>query len=155
MKTLPNYNDLEYNYPILGTVDEIKEKIGGNVNQEHYKNSCIMRVSKALNYAGALIPHDSPRFRTQRGADGKYYGLRVNEFWNYMLRTYGKPTVHSPIGQKINRDEFAGIRGIIGFHVKFNDATGHFTLWNGFKLKHGGDLHDYFGIAFEAALWEA
>lgn len=71
-----------------------------------------------------------------------------------MLHHYGKPTVTS--SSPIDKSKFSGIRGIIGFRVStFKDATGHFTLWDGEKLLYGGDEHDYFAIATEAALWEA
>jgi hypothetical protein len=70
------------------------------------------------------------------------------------LDNYGKPTVTSK--SPLKRETFAGYRGIIGFRVStFKDATGHFTLWDGEKLLYGGDDHDYFAIADEAALWQA
>lgn len=154
-KKLPSYHYMLSNYPTHGTLDEIKAEIGGAVDQEHYKNSCIMRISKALNYSGNHIPPDSSLFRTKRGKDGLNYGLRVGEFWNYMHRTYGKPTIHSPRGKKANWEDFSGVSGIIGFRVKFKDATGHFSLYSGYRVVYGGDKYDYFGIAYEAALWAA
>lgn len=72
-----------------------------------------------------------------------------------MVKFYGNPTVYSRV--PINAKLFRGVRGIIGFKVPFVDgsSTGHFTLWDGFKLLYGGGDEDYFKIATEAALWEA
>lgn len=156
-KSLPNFEKMMPFYPATQTAEEIKVEIGGKVNQEHYHNTCIMRVSLALNYTGHPIPADNGKFRTKRGKDGKWYGLRVAEFWDYMMKIYGKPTVYERKAKngRIAADKFAGIRGIIGFRADFKDATGHFTLWDGFKLLYGGEDHDYFSIASEGALWEA
>jgi hypothetical protein len=157
-KSLPNFDSLVPYYPVKQTADEIKAYIGGDVDQAHYRNTCIIRVSQALNYTGHPIPPDTGWFRTKKGKDGKWYGLRVTEFWDYLLKVYGKPTVFARKGNNkvIPVSKFAGIRGIVGFRVKgFTDATGHFTLWDGAELLYGGERHDYWGISTEAALWEA
>ncbi|MDM7923801.1 MAG: type VI secretion system amidase effector protein Tae4 [Pyrinomonadaceae bacterium] len=155
-KKLPDFSDMEANYPTGHDPEQVKADIGGSVDQAHYKNTCIIRVSKALNYAKHPIPPDSGWFRTKRGADKKWYGLRVREFWTYMEKTYGKPTVFEKRDSsgRIPPWRFVGKSGIIGFRVKgWNDASGHFTLWNGFNLLYGGEDHDYWGISYEAGLW--
>ena len=156
-KKLPDYGVIAPFYPAAASAEAVKLAIGGDVNQKHYKNTCIIRISQPLNYAGHLIPPDSPTFRTKLGNDKKWYGLRVSEFWDYMTRTYGNPTIHEhrKKGAPISVASFRGIRGIIGFRLKFKDATGHFTLWDGFKLLYDGGYSDYFANASEAALWEA
>jgi hypothetical protein len=156
-RKLPDYSLLETFYPAKLSAEMVKQSIGGDVNQAHYKNTCIIRISQPLNYAGHLIPRDSEPFRTKLGKDKKWYGLRVDEFWNYMLRTYGKPTVHArrEKGKPIDVAKFSGIRGIIGFRLMFKNATGHFTLWDGSHLPYDGDYPSYFANASEAALWEA
>ncbi len=156
-RTLPDFDLLKETY--LGkkfTADEVKKFVGGGLNSKDVTNTCIVRLSKPLNDAGELIPVWTLEFRTRQGKDKRWYGLRVKEFWSYMVKSYGKPTISakSPLDKKA----FRGIRGIIGFRVSrehFNDATGHFTLWDGFDLLHGGDEHDYWQIAYEAAIWEA
>lgn len=72
------------------------------------------------------------------------------------MKNYGKPTVfeRKVKDNPIPIEKFSGIRGIIGFRVPFKGATGHFTLWDGFRLLYDGG-HDYFAISTEAALWEA
>lgn len=158
MLYMPSFNEMAKYYPASEAADEVKARIGGNVDQEHLHNTCIIRVSEALNYAQHPIPRDSPRFRTKLGADKKWYGLRVREFWEYMNRTYGKPDVHEYVdkyGIAIPVKNFLGKRGIIGFRVdKWSDASGHFTLWNGSKLLYGSDTFNYWFGSLEAALWQ-
>jgi hypothetical protein len=156
-KKLPDYDVMEAFYPAQMSSEAVKQAIGGGVNQAHYKNTCIIRVSLALNRLGHSIPPDSPQFRTQRGTDKKWYGLRVEEFWGYMLRVYGAPAVHERREKTgtIDAAKFSSIRGIIGFRQKFIGATGHFTLWNGSRLLYDGGYPNYFATATEAALWSA
>lgn len=156
-RKLPDYDVMAAFYPAQMNADAVKAMIGGGVNQAHYKNTCVIRVSLALNRLGHLIPPDSPRFRTQIGADKKWYGLRVEEFWDYMIRTYGAPQVHERLksGKSVDASKFAGVRGIIGFRRKFVGATGHFTLWDGSRLLYDGGYPGYFDTATEAALWQA
>ncbi|HUF04580.1 MAG TPA: type VI secretion system amidase effector protein Tae4 [Aridibacter sp.] len=158
-KKLPNYEDLAKDYPAGKDAAKVRGDIGGSVDKSWYKNTCIIRVSKSLNSAGHPIPVDSGNFKTRKGADGKWYGLGVQQFWSYMRKTYGKPTVYAEKDAKslrIPMEKFKGVRGIIGFRVKgWEDASGHFTLWNGFDLVYGGEDHDYFAISYMAALWEA
>ena len=157
-KSLPNFDELVVHYPARLSAEEVKRQIGGDVNADHLKNTCVIRVSQALNYTNHPIPPDTPKFRTKYGSDKKWYGLRVDEFWDYLLKHYGKPTVYVRKGKAngniIPIAKFSGTRGIIGFRAKFSDATGHFTLWDGASLLQGGE-YDYFGNATEAGLWEA
>ena len=154
-RKLPDFDRLAALY--LGkdyTADQVKKKVGADVNSEDVTNTCVVRLSVPLNGLGELIPPWSTKFRTRKGTDRRWYGLRVAEFWQYLIDNYGLPTVTSK--SPLKKETFAGIRGIIGFRVsKFKDATGHFTLWDGKDLLYGGDDHDYFTIADEAALWEA
>lgn len=155
-KTLPNFEELTPNYPLSTDTDAVKAEIGGRVDQAHYKNTCIIRVSKALNYAKHPIPADSGDFKTRKGADGNWYGLGVQQFWEYMTKTYGKPTVYAESKNgRIPYDKFAGKAGIIGFRVKgWKDASGHFTLFNGCELLYVGEGGtNYWTRSYKAALW--
>lgn len=77
------------------------------------------------------------------------------EFKRYLLSVYGQPDVvrtpstGSPTG--VSRSEFSGLRGVMCFEVHFSDATGHFTLWDGWQAVRG----DYFDQAFRVSLWMA
>jgi len=158
-KKLPDFEALAKFYPSGSDAAQVRHEIGGSVDKDWYVNTCVIRVSKSLNYTNELIPADSGALKTRKGADGKWYGLSVRQFWRYMLKTYGKPLVYAEKDAKsgrIDRSKFSGPRGIIGFRVKgWDDARGHFTLWDGLDLVYGGESHDYFAISYEAALWEA
>lgn len=137
------------------TAAAVKQQVGGSVNSTDIDDTCIVRLSMPLNKTGHRIPKWTEKFRTRQGDDKRWYGLRVKEFWPYMVKIYGNPGVYSR--EPIDRSLFAKKRGIIGFKVPFADgsATGHFTLWNGVNLLYGGQDHDYFSIATEAGLWVA
>lgn len=153
---LPLYENLIKFYPTDPNQEKVKEEIGGNVNRSWYENTCIIRVSKALNYNDHPIPADSAIFKTRQGADRKWYGLGVQQFWEYLEKHYGKPTIYAEKGKLSNRipvEKFQQTRGIIGFRVKgWADASGHFTLWDGYNLAYA-PRHDYFSISYKAALW--
>ncbi|HMJ09177.1 MAG TPA: T6SS effector amidase Tae4 family protein [Pyrinomonadaceae bacterium] len=167
MRKLPDFDALTATYPGKGlTAEQVKTQIGGDVNEKDITNTCVVRVSRSLNAAGhgltatrsLLRPtmQGVSKFHTRLGRDKRWYGLRVTEFWDYMLQTYGKPDVYAKAGSKtpLTRSAFEGPQGIIGFLVPFHDANGHFTLWNGDDLLYGGETA-YFTLATEAALWRA
>ncbi|MEP7212754.1 MAG: T6SS effector amidase Tae4 family protein [Acidobacteriota bacterium] len=156
---LPNFDFMKVVYKGDGwTADKVKAAIGGDVNAPDIDDTCIVRISEPLNSAGGihLIPPRTEPFRTRRGKDKRWYGLRVKEFWPYMEAKYGKPQVFAA-GADIKRELFEGKTGVIGFRVHFQggSATGHFTLWNGENLLYGGLSHDYFNVSYEAALWQS
>lgn len=158
-KALPNFDQLTPNYPTSKDFKAVRAEIGGDVDKDWYENTCIMRVSKALNYANHFIPADSGTFKTRLGADKKWYGLGVQQFWEYMEKNYGKPAVYAEKDKSSGRipyEKFRGYQGIIGFRVKgWKDASGHFTLFDGINLLYVGEHRDYWGIAYKAALWRA
>lgn len=155
-KRLPNFEELVPNYPLDKDPATVRSAIGGAVNRDWYENTCIIRVSKALNYAKHFIPPDSGSFKTRKGADGKWYGLGVQQFWEWMTKTYGEPSVAADnVNGHIPYEKFAGNSGIIGFRVKgWNDASGHLTLFNGCELLYVGDgSTNYWTRSYKAALW--
>ena len=141
-------------YPGKGwSVDAVKKMVGGDINERDVKNTCIVRLSKPLNQLGHPIPPWTEKFRTRKGSDKKWYGLRVTEFWDYMIKNYGKPFEHQRA--PFDRKKFETYPGVIGFLADFKDSNGHFTLWDGYDLMYGGEDHDYWKISREAALWRA
>lgn len=155
-RQLPSFELMVMFYPGDGlSAAAVKQQVGGSVNSDDIDDTCIVRVSKPLNYLGHRIPRWTEEFRTRQGSDKRWYGLRVKEFWPYMVKVYGNPTVHSR--EPVDKSLFLNKRGIIGFKVPFQDgsATGHFTLWNGTNLLYGEKDHDYFSISTEAGLWRA
>lgn len=136
--------------------EQVKAAIGGSVNSADVDDTCIVRISEPLNLmAGVhLIPVWTRAFRTRQGKDKRWYGLRVIEFWPYLIKKYGPPKIFQ--AGNLSREAFENKTGIIGFRVNFKggSATGHFTLWDGHDLLYGGLKRDYFSDAYEAALWQ-
>lgn len=145
-RTLPKFDALWAQYP-NGSAEEVKALIGGNVNADWITNTCTIRVSRALNYSGFLIPGTIPGLTTVKGADNKRYAFRVSEFRRYMRAVLGPPDITG-----IKPEDFAGKKGLIAFEVTgWSDATGHFDLWDGSKPAHA----EYFAKASKVQLWIA
>ena len=153
-RPLPSFAKMMQSYPNFDSAAEVFSLIGGMVEANHFSNSCVIRVSRALNYAGDPV-------RLGRGAhvvsgkDQKWYAYRVAEFVTYMKNEYGPPTVvaRAPHGRPpTTKTAFMGKRGVIAFKVAgWNDATGHFDLWDRDHCIHD----EYFGQSFEVLLWQA
>jgi hypothetical protein len=155
-KQLPAWDDLFDNYAgDAEASDDFRTRIGGDVDNSQFSNTCTLRMSEAFNGAGQPIPKNHPGLYTVLGGDKKNYALRVAEFKQFMLSTYGAPDIvrtppaGSPTG--VLRADFAHLRGVMCFEVHFADATGHFTLWDGTQPVHG----DYFSRSYRVSLWVA
>lgn len=157
MPTLRNFEEMWLAYPNPGqSSSAAKATIGGRVDADWIKNTCVVRVSRALNYSDQPIPQSSnDEIVTVTGADNLNYALRVREFSKYMDRVYGPATLHHEYegGQGgAVPPSFVGREGIIMFDVDgWSDATGHFDLWNGGRCRHAA----YFNRASSVSLWEA
>jgi len=149
--TLPAFDILARSYPVDENPDAVRLKIGGEVaTLPSGSNTCALRLSRALNYAGR--PHEIPahggalKLYTLKGSDRLSYLLRVSDMSKYLRHRYGMPTVSVSYSPKETESAtpFLGKRGIICWHVTgWDDATGHYTLWNGQTgLYEGGE--DYF-----------
>lgn len=145
-RRLPSFDAIWNAFP-HGTAAEVKQLIGGNVNADWITNTCTIRVSRALNYAGFAIPSTVPGLNTVRGGDRKRYAYRVAELRRYLRAVLGRPTVSGT-----DPALFAGKKGIIMFEVRgWSDATGHFDLWDGEQPAYS----EYFDRAHLVQLWEA
>jgi Type VI secretion system (T6SS), amidase effector protein 4 len=144
---LPSFDALAANYP-TDKEDIVKRQIGGDVDARWITNTCTVRVSKSFNYAGRPeyeIPLLPRLLLTVPGADRKNYGLRVQEFNQFLKETYGRPNVVRA-DDKISIKPFLNKTGIINWHVSgWDDATGHFTLWKNDKGLYEGE-HVYFDL---------
>ncbi|MBI5313915.1 MAG: hypothetical protein HZB28_12545 [Methylocystis sp.] len=144
---LPAFEQLVPNYPVGHDAENVKKDIGGNVDADWITNTCVIRISKAFNYAGHKkwqIPNASDDgLSTVSGKDRLQYAFRVQEFIDFLRDTYGSPQVIKS-GNAISREPFRGFTGIIAWRVNgWTDATGHFTLWDGQRGLYEGD-HTYF-----------
>lgn len=137
---IPAFSSLWTHYA-FGEAATVKRKIGGNVNLAWVTNTCVIRVSRAFNYAGAPIPRNIPSLNTIRGGDGKRYAYRVREFHRFLVNHVRAPDVTGDV---------SGEKGVILFQVSsWSDATGHFDLWDGSACAH----KDYFEPADKVMLW--
>ena len=154
---LKNFNRMWDAYPAPGgSADEAKKMIGGRVDSDGIKNTCVVRLSRAFNYSGNPVPETSrDEILTVRGADGLPYALRVKEWTRYMRRKYGEPDVEheyeSEDGGGDVPPQFEGCQGVVIFDVEgWNDATGHVDLWDGEACRH----NCYFNRAAKVMLWK-
>ncbi len=143
-----------------GTVEDVKATLGRS-KEDWITNTCAIRLSFALNYSGvegfpvdrSLVGESKKiNFITNKNdpQKGFAYIYRVDEFANYMLKKYGKPQVWAR-RQDNPRAAVWGKKGIILFVVKgWDDATGHFDLWDGQKAAH----QEYFDQSSDVFLWQ-
>jgi hypothetical protein len=151
---LPTYQSLITNYPGSSyTSAKVRELIKGEI-QSHsptFSNTCVIRMSRAFNYAnsGTLfdIPESFTGMLTFKGEDKLNYAIRVSEFDKYLKQQYSKPTlVLKRKNGEFDLKQLNSIKGIIKFEVSgWDDATGHFTFWDGSSCVYCGD-HDYFAM---------
>ena len=151
MAKFPPFQDLWAAFP-KGEAVEVKAQIGGRVDADWITNTCAIRVSRALNNAGATISY--AKGKTISGADGKWHYFRVADLGAYLLANFGKPDL--VIDRKAGAPALApkdllGVKGIVKFDVRiWRDATGHFTLWDGATCAD----KCYFAEASSISLWK-
>jgi hypothetical protein len=107
----------------------VKREIGGAVDQAWLgENTCVMRLSRGLNYAGAPVPASFPGLNTVKGADGKNYAYRVADIRGWLRQTFGKPEVDhvKKNGDAFDKSTLSHIKGIIAFDIHL--ATPRDTL---------------------------
>ncbi|WP_089726471.1 T6SS effector amidase Tae4 family protein [Candidatus Thiosymbion oneisti] len=158
----PSFEVMQKAYP-KGTAAEVKKLIGGKVDAAWITNTCVIRLSRALNYSGAQHKiRRTPTMNTITGSDKLWYGFRVREFVPYFTRRYGKPEVVLEDGsfeQDIARGKVAGPsqlgRGVIAFEISgWSNATGHVDLWNwSFCLSETCLMRNYFKKASKVHFW--
>lgn len=106
-QNLPTYNNFVNSFPrdatgiLLAGADIVYSFIGGEVGQlrfsdpNHIENTCALKVSRALNYSGVVIPEITKPNGTKltiKGADNKYYFLNSKALNLWMRKTFGNPT---------------------------------------------------------------
>jgi hypothetical protein len=146
MPPIPTLANLQAQYP-LGSAAEIAKLIGGQVeknfndpNYKAYKDTCAIRISRALNYGGDPIPYvgniNNPyvggTIRSDKGGDDKRYIYSTYDMRVYLNMRYGH-------GKKFPSssasEDLSGAKGIIAFGFL------HLDLWDGTNCYN----HCYFG----------
>ncbi len=151
--SLPDFETMWNAFP-KGSAKEVKEAIGGKVNYDWVTNTCAIRISRVLNYTGHPIPYtkiekeDSTEQLTISGKDKKWYFFRIRNLRPFIELQFGPPDV--TLQAPFDLQELAKYKGIILFDVDvWEDATGHYTLWNGTTCAD----HCYFDKAKTVSLW--
>lgn len=138
-------------YPV-GTVDEVKQFIGGAINSPDIENTCAIRISRVFNVVGPAIPRGVAGLTVRQGADLAWYAIRQRELQAWMRRQFGNPAVS--LRPPIDRNMLRNLKGVIGFDIPFRDATGHIDLWDGGSFgTEAQAAHNYFQIARSVVLW--
>lgn len=95
---------------------------------QRWDNTCAVRMSYILNYAGVVIPRVAGQ--TVSGADHRQYFFRVRDLIGFLRQRWGAPEVvrYPPS----DGGTLAGKQGVVLFEVSgWSDAQGHATLYNG------------------------
>lgn len=163
----PRWGNMYLNYPKDSKGDDMPVAgvcalIGGNVlvkfNQGNINNACALRVSRALNYSGVIIPVINGQ--TVTGSDGKNYFLMASHLKNWLTKVFGTPDVHITAADvALARSSFKSMligiqnRGIYIMKPQSEtnfQASGHATLWAGLDCI---GMHNYFGAASDVFIW--
>lgn len=177
-RALPSFDALVASYPHREQPGEVKQLIGGSVDDTHAPpgpgqwlggpngDTCTIRMSRAFNYGGGVIPRSTPHLVTVPGGDHRRYGFRAREFHAWLRFAYGTPDVEVK-GKPVARDKFKGKKGLISFDITFGAdpvthqrATGHVDLWDGVTFYDeiagiSNPHRDFFDVANGVALWFA
>lgn len=136
MITLPTYDVFWQAYPdyeFSPKSDQVKADIGGAVDAAWITNTCAVRMSRGLNYAGVPVPYGFNGMKTVKGGDGKRYAFRVREMRKWFGARFPKPALDlkKTAGTDPDLSTLSTLRGIMALDISFSDATGHLDLWNG------------------------
>ena len=164
MATLPSFVNLQNEYLdyVNYTSAQVLNEIGGKVKINNFVNTCAVRLSRTLNYNSIELPGPSKAgdMSVVSGDDKKWYAFRVKDIDKWLGKQLPKPVFD--ITKKANEDfdkkQLSKYKGIIGFRIKFKDATGHLDLWDGhyFTSEKKGNLsQDYWKTATRIWIWKS
>jgi hypothetical protein len=157
---IPDFSLLKTNYLDYWRYpkpEDVKKFLGGDIkNDTDIGNTCTIRMSHAMNMSGVPIPKVWEGKFSRKSKSGNYHILRVINFWPWMESQFGKPDMDfvKESGKAFDRKKIQGMEGVIGFEIKFDDATGHFDLWYQKEFSHENpDGKEYFTRASRVSLW--
>ncbi|ENW94757.1 T6SS effector amidase Tae4 family protein [Acinetobacter dispersus] len=139
-------------------------------NPRDWENTCAARMSYALNRSGIRLPQ-APAGGNLVGEDKFNYWLRVKDLKTFMFNRFKSPDIsYTPI--KVNAIQSAqakeritgvqtnilqkikGKKGIVVFDVTgWDNASGHFTLWDGVNLLYVGPSDHNVPASMEYYFW--
>jgi hypothetical protein len=155
----PSWSKFWLEYPDYGTYPDsavVKKEIGGSVDAAYINNTCAVRLSRGLNYSGLAVPGNFAGLMVVKGADAKFYALRVAEMRKWLPTVLGTPDFdHSKkSGTAFDKSKIASSKGIIAFDIQFSDATGHLDAWDGSSFSSEYKVLDYWTPATRITLWK-
>ncbi len=164
---LPLFGLLRPHFPGASvTPAEVAETIGGKVllnykNDPDYKNTCAIRLSRALNYAGEKHRIPGPAeaanygIKVNSGDDRRWYVFRVNDLVRFLGARYGPPVDIPRPAVGSWESAITGKRGIIHFRViGWSDAAGHLDLWDSDACLGKAYFNPSTGVCDAVRLWE-
>lgn len=179
-QNLPTWAAFSAAYP-NETSAQLYMIVGGDVAKARIKypaeteNGCALKVSRALNYSGIVIPEIATTANylgTVKGADGKYYFLNAKSLIIWMQKTFGTTTNQKYLYKHL--DDYEGNVNNYGngFKSSISGKKGIFTMFpinppnppddTGFGASGHADIFDgiqckaacYFQDALEIHFWE-
>lgn len=167
-QTLPDRNLFYSHFPKVGTngmpSSQVYQLVGGHPYQAYlagnpnYQNACALRISRALNYSGNIIPifkNNNNEQKTERGTDNLNYILDASSLLAYLKKTFPNSTpIH--LVNKTPTEIKTALNGKWGIYIMIpkNRATfgasGHADFWSNTGCLSGC----YFDKAKEVYFWE-
>jgi hypothetical protein len=152
---------LQTNYP---TTTDPKEVVKDTLGSDHWLmkdpdlNTCAIRMSRAFNYGGAPIKAMSG-IHLEKGADGKRYMIRADDFVKYCTAQFGKPDITKKASNAADlQAAISGTPGVLFFRL-MKDAGGgkmvkrypygHADVWDGAGVWYNDVLYK----TWEVTLW--
>lgn len=168
-QTLPTYAAVSAHYPSHGDIlyddpEEVFNLVGGmplsiyTNNPTANGNTCALRLSRALNYAGVTIPNIPGK--TFKGADNKYYFLGAANMVAWMKKTFGTPTGSNHLTSAQGGPggvNFPGlVNGKTGIYMMIPTSTADFGATGHVDIMNNGvcDGDTYFSDAKDIFIWE-
>ena len=153
IQALPTWDNFNENFPrdsdpLYDSPEKMYKSIGAAVATfyvDESTNTCAIRLSKALNYSGVIIPNIPNQ--TYKGADNKYYFKAAFEINIWMRNTFGTNPANLSTPRNLNHycytQKQAGVKGVnlpgllsgkkgiySIYSSKFSWASGHGDLLN-------------------------
>lgn len=165
IRPLPPFHKMWMSYPDTTDTHAVGVLIGGGVRRNlelsdegaRWTDTCAIRMSRALNYAGDSIPKKAKYLSVVSGGDSFWYAYRVKELVVHLQKAHGSPSL--VLSQGTNSADLAQIRGKKGV-VVFEGARGttgvrHIDLWDGEEIRYNDLTKDPQISVTKIMFWEA
>nr|WP_315191501.1 T6SS effector amidase Tae4 family protein [uncultured Flavobacterium sp.] len=174
-QNLPSWSNFEASFPkdtnpLYDTPEKMYKSIGGTIATFYSgpnTNTCAIRLSKALNYSGVIIPNIPGQ--TYIGADGKFYFKAAYQINLWMRKTFGTNPATTTTPFNSQHVEYTGAQaGINGINLpsllngkkgiysiyssNFNWASGHADLLYS-NATCGNRCHFYDAPIYRLDIW--